>query len=307
MLISYVIKRIVAILPVALGVVTLVALLSHVIPGDPVDVLAGEYATAEQKLELRQHLGLDQPLHIQLLRYYQKLGQGDLGLSINKQRPVTELIGERIQATMELAALAMTVAISTGIPIGITAAVFAGTFVDYAVMGLALLGIAMPSFWLASMLILFFSLHLDLLPVSERSSWDSYILPALSMGLALGAILSRMTRNAVLDCLGEDYVRTARAKGLSEFKVVCKHVLRNAALPLVTIIGLQFGVILTGAVITEVIFDWPGVGSLLLEAVRDRDYPVIQGCVLMFSGSYLLVNLITDLVYGMVDPRIKMV
>lgn len=303
---NYALKRIIALLPVSLGVVTLVAMLSHVIPGDPVDVIAGEYASLEQKEELRAKLGLDLPLPTQLLRYFQNLVRGDLGISLSKSRSVVEMMSERIGSTIQLAILAMIVAIFTGIPLGLLAAINVEKPLDYLVMTFSLLAVSMPNFWLASMLVLYFSLYLDWLPVSGKGDWTSYILPSLSMGLALGAILSRMARNAMLDTLTEDYIRTATSKGLSRAQVILKHALRNAALPLVTIIGLQFGVILTGAVITEVIYDWPGIGSLMLEAVRDRDYPVLQGCVLLFSMSYLLVNLCTDLIYAVVDPRIKL-
>jgi peptide/nickel transport system permease protein len=191
------------------------------------------------------------------------------------------------------------------LPLGIVSAVRAGRPVDFAAMGFALTGIAVPNFWLGPMLVLLFSLKLGWLPVSERDSAGSYVLPALTLGIALAAMLSRMTRNSMLDNLKEDYVRTARAKGNPEGTVVLKHVLRNAALPLVTVAGLQFGVLLTGAIITERIFDWPGLGSLILDGINNRDYPVVQGCVLVFSFTYLLVNLLTDLVYGFVDPRIK--
>jgi peptide/nickel transport system permease protein len=303
---SFLAKRLLALIPVAFGVVTLVALLAHVVPGDPVDSILGEYATHEEKQKLRSELKLDRPVVQQIGTYYKNIVRGDFGTSLLNNRPVFEMIVERFPATAELAVLAVLTAIAISLPLGILSAVFAGRILDYAAMTLALVGIATPTFWLGSMLILIFSLELDWLPVSGRDAWSTYILPSFTMGTALAAILSRMTRNSMLDVLKEDYVRTARAKGLSETFVVCKHAFRNAALPLVTVIGLQFGVVLTGAVITEVIFDWPGLGSLLLDAVRGRDYPVIQGCVLMFSATYLFVNLATDIIYAMVDPRIKL-
>lgn len=303
---QYIFKRLFALVPVALGVVTLVALLAHIVPGDPVDSILGEYATHEEKQKLRSELELDQPIIVQIGSYFKKIVLGDLGRSLLTQKDVTSLIAERFPATAQLAVLAVLTAIAISLPLGILSAVFAGRFIDYVAMTFALLGIATPGFWLGSMMILVFSLKLDLLPVSGRDGWQTYILPSLTMGTALASILSRMTRNSMLDVLKEDYVRTARAKGAHEFLVVCKHAFRNAALPLVTVIGLQFGVVLTGAVITEVVFDWPGLGSLLLEGVRTRDYPIIQGCVLVFSSTYLLVNLLTDIVYAMVDPRIKL-
>jgi peptide/nickel transport system permease protein len=304
-MLRYCFGRLVSLIPIAIGVVTLVALMARVVPGDPVDTILSEYATKEDKDELRAQLGLDKPALTQLFDYYGQLLKGDLGTSLIKRKPVNGLIAERIWPTTQLAVFAIIVAILIALPLGILSALFAGKILDYVAMGFALLGIAVPNFWLGSMLVLVFAIELDVLPVSERTDWRSYILPAFTMGIALAAILTRMTRNSMLDTFKEDFVRTARAKGNNEFVVVAKHVLRNAALPLVTILGLQFGVILTGAVITESIFDWPGLGTLVLEAVKSRDYPVIQGCVLMFSATYLVVNLATDLAYALIDPRIK--
>lgn len=304
-MLAFCLRRILGIIPIGFGVITLVALITHIVPGDPVDAILGQYATQEDKEKLTKELGLDKPLPIQLLTYYESLARGDLGKSLLSQRPVASLIGERIRPTMELALCAIIVAILVSVPLGIISALNAGKPLDFLAMGFSLIGVAMPNFWFGSMLILIFSIQLDLLPVSERGGWQTYVLPSLTMGIALSAVLCRMTRNNVLDTLKEDYVRTARAKGNREYVVIGKHVLRNAALPLITIIGLQFGVLLTGAVITEVIFDWPGLGTLILEAVRTRDYPIIQGCVLMFACTYLFVNLATDLLYAFVDPRIK--
>lgn len=304
-MLTFIIRRLLALVPVGFGVVTIVSLLIHAVPGDPADSILGPYATAEEKTQLKHDMGLDQPIVQQLFSYYKKIAQGDLGTSLVYRKPVTELISTRIQPTVELALCAMLVALCVSLPLGIISALKQGKPVDFIAMGFALTGIAIPNFWLAPMLILLFSLHLGWLPVSERGSWDTYVLPAISLGTALAAILSRMTRNSMLDNLKEDYVRTARAKGNKERVVILKHVLRNAALPLVTIVGLQFGVLLTGAIITERIFDWPGLGSLILDGINNRDYPVVQGCVLVFSGTYLLVNLLTDLSYALVDPRIK--
>lgn len=302
---AYIVRRLLMLVPIGAGVIILVALMAHAVPGDPIDQLLGQYATQEEKQELREKLGLNLPIGEQLLGYFNKLLHGDLGDSLLSQRSVSSLIAERFRPTAELALASIIVALLISIPLGILGALFAGKAIDYMAMMFALLGVSMPNFWLGSMLILLFSLELDLLPVSERTDWTSYILPAITMGTALAAVLSRMMRNSMLDVMQEDYVRTARAKGLAESLVIGKHVIRNAALPLVTVVGLQFGVILTGAVITEVIFDWPGLGTLLLDAVRSRDYPVIQGCVLMFSATYLIVNLLTDITYAIVDPRIK--
>ena len=294
-----------ALIPVGLGVVLIVSLLIHLVPGDPADVALGPYATEAERAAYKHALGLDQPLAHQISDFYVRLARGDLGQSTIYHRPVAELIKSRIPATLELALGAMIVAIFLSLPLGVVSAIRQGKFVDYLAMGCALIGIAIPSFWLGPMLVLVFSVELGWLPVSERAGFSSYVLPAFSLGLALSAMLSRMTRNSMLDHFKEDYVRTARAKGTRETVVVLKHVLRNASLPLVTVVGLQFGVLLTGAIITERIFDWPGLGSLILDGINNRDYPMVQGCVLMFSWTYLIVNLFTDLAYALVDPRIR--
>jgi peptide/nickel transport system permease protein len=286
-------------------VVALVALLIHLVPGDPVDSILGPYALKQDRDALRQALGLDVGIVEQLTRYYGQIFRGSLGDSLIYQKPVLSLIAERFQPTLELAICALLVSIVVSLPLGIISAIYAGRFIDTLAMGIALVGVSIPTFWMGPLLILLFSLQLEWLPVSERGGWSSYILPSLSMGIALAGVLSRMTRTAMLDVMKEDYVRTARSKGLTEKVVILKHVLRNAALPLITIVGLQFGVLLTGAIITERIFDWPGLGSLILEGINNRDYPVVQGCVLLFSMTYLMVNLLTDLTYALVDPRIK--
>ncbi len=304
-MLTFIIKRFLALIPVGLGVVCIVSALIHLVPGDPADTILGPYATEQEKVQLRHDLGLDKPFVPKLLSYYVDIAHGDLGTSLLYRKPVTELIADRVRPTMELAFCAMVVAMTLSVPLGIISAVNAGKPLDFAAMGFAMTGIAIPNFWLGPLLVLVFSLKLGWLPVSERGDWTTYVLPSLTLGIALSAMLSRMTRNSMLDNLKEDYVRTARAKGNKEFVVVMKHVFRNAALPLLTVIGLQFGVLLTGAIITERIFDWPGLGSLILEGINNRDYPVVQGCVLVFSFTYLLVNLITDLSYAVVDPRIK--
>jgi peptide/nickel transport system permease protein len=303
---GFICRRIIALIPVALGVVIFVALMTRLVPGDPVDVILGDFATLEEKTALRHSLGLDVPVVEQLWTYARHVAKGDLGRSIVYNRPVLDMIGERIGATFELALTALAIALAISLPLGIVSALRKDTWIDYLAMGFAITGVALPGFWLGPMLVLLFSLKLDLLPVSERGDWTSYILPALTMGTVLAAALARMTRNAMLDTMREDYVRTARAKGAGEARVILIHVLRNAALPLVTVLGLQFGVLLTGAIITEKIFDWPGIGSLVLEGILQRDYPVVEGCVLMFSFSYLAVNLLTDILYAVVDPRIKL-
>jgi peptide/nickel transport system permease protein len=262
-------------------------------------------ATASERDLLRESLGLNASFGEQLVLYYKKILHGDLGTSLIYQKPVLQMIAIRMWPTLELALLGLGVALVISLPLGILAAVKAGRPLDYAAMAFALTGVAIPNFWLGPMLVLAFSLKWQFLPVSERTRPLSYVLPALTLGIALAAMLSRMTRTSMLENLKEDYVRTARAKGVTERTIILKHVLRNACLPLITVLGLQFGVLLTGAIITERIFDWPGMGSLILEGINNRDYPVVQGCVLVFSLTYLLVNLMTDLAYVVVDPRIK--
>ncbi len=305
-MLSFIIKRLGSLIPVALGVLLIVVGMIHFVPGDPVDIILGDMATLEDKAALRHELGLDQPLVQQTLNYVSHALRGDLGHSLVYQKSVNELIMERLPATMRLAIASLFVALCIAVPLGIIAAIFAGTKLDFAAMTFAVSGVAIPTFWLGPLLILVFSVELGWLPVSEMGNWKSFILPALTMGTPLAAALSRITRNSMLDTLKEDFVRTARAKGCSESRVILKHTFRNASLPLVTVVGLQFGVLMAGAIITEKVFDWPGLGSLLVEGINTRDYPVVQGCVLFFSGSYLIVNLLTDLAYSLVDPRIRL-
>lgn len=304
--VGFLLRRVLAVLPVALGVMLLTSSMIRLVPGDPVDSIAGDYASDQEKQELRAALGLDQSWLKQTAQSVWKTLQGDFGRSLIENREVSSMILERVIPTVELAIVAMVVTIAISLPLGILAAAFAGSAIDLLAMMIALLGVSIPNFWMGPMLVLLFSLHLGWFPVSERGDWASYVLPALTLGTALAAVLSRMTRNAILDTMREDYVRTARAKGVNSFSLFTKHILRNAALPLITIAGLQFGVLLTGAVVTEKIFDWPGLGSLMLEGLTRRDYPVVQGCVLVFASTYVLVNLLTDLTYALVDPRIEM-
>ncbi len=302
----YLLQRLLSIIPVALGVVIVVSTMTHFVPGDPTDMILGDYATLEDKQALREELGLDKPPLTQTLSYLSKVFRGDLGESLVYSDPVVDMILQRIPATVELAIVSLLVAILIALPLGFISAYKKDTGWDLTAMTFAVAGVAIPNFWLGPLLVLLFSLNLGILPVSERGDWTTYVLPAITMGTALAAALSRMTRNSILDTYQEDYVRTARAKGCSEKAVLQRHVFRNAALPLVTVVGLQFGVLLTGAVITEKIFDWPGLGSLLVEGIQTRDYPVIQGCVLIFASSYLIVNIMTDIIYAMIDPRIKL-
>lgn len=289
----------------ALGACTLVFLLLHLVPGDPVETMLGEGARPADRTALTAALGLDRPLWEQYLGYLQRLARLDLGSSLVYQRPVVELVAERLPATLTLAAAALALALVLALPLGVLAACRRGRAADGAATVFALLGSSIPNFWLGPLLILTFSLWLGWTPVSGREGWASWVLPALTLGTSLAAVLARMVRSSVLEVLGEDYVRTARAKGLSPAAVLWGHALRNAWLPVLTLAGLQLGSLLGGAVITETVFAWPGLGSLLVEAIQGRDYPVVQGCVLLVSLGYVLVNTWTDLAYAWVDPRIR--
>jgi len=290
---------------VVLGVCTLVFLLIHLVPGDPVEAMLGEGARPADRAAMTAALGLDRPLGEQYRLYLLRLLRLDLGQSFSFQRPVLDLLAERLPATLTLAGVALALALSLAIPLGVLAACRRGRPADSVAMGFSLLGGAIPNFWLGPLLILIFSLWLGWTPVSGREGPASLILPAITLGTSLAAILARMVRGSVLEVLGEDYIRTARAKGLAPGAVLWNHALRNAWLPVLTLVGLQLGGLLGGAVITETVFGWPGLGSLLVEAIQSRDYPVVQGAVLLVSLTYVLVNTGTDLVYAWVDPRIR--
>jgi len=291
-------------LVVMFGVCTLVFLLLHLVPGDPVDAMLGESARPADREALRHALGLDLPIAEQYGRYLIGLSRLDLGHSFQDQRPVVDLLAERLPATLQLTVAALLLALALAIPLGVLAAHRRGSALDGGAMAFSLIGISMPNFWLGPLLILVFSLWLGWTPVSGSDRPLSLVLPVITLGTALAAVLARMVRASVLEVLGEDYVRTARAKGLSEIAVLRRHALRNAWLPVLTLLGLQLGGLLGGAVITETVFAWPGVGSLLVESIQARDFPVVQGCVLLISLVYVLVNTLTDLAYVWVDPRI---
>ncbi len=288
-----------------MGVATLVFSLIHLIPGDPAQSMLGESAAPSDVEDLRHRLGLDEPLIVQYGAFLKGLVSGDLGVSLRTGEPVTSQLAERMPATFELALAAMIVAIAISIPLGVAAAVWRGTAVDHAAMTLALAGISIPNFWLGPLLAIVFGVELGWLPVSGRGGLDHLVLPALSLGAALAAILARMTRATVLEELREPYVLAARARGASRIRAVFCHAFRNSLIPVITLVGLQFGAVLTGAVITETIFSWPGIGRLLIQSIGFRDYPLVQGCILLIAVTYVGVNLITDLVYGFVDPRIR--
>jgi peptide/nickel transport system permease protein len=298
-------RRLVLTIPVLLGVATLVFSLIHLIPGDPAQAMLGEAAPQADVEELRHRLGLDRPLIEQYGVFLRGLAKGDLGTSLRTGLPVTGQIVERMPATIELAAAAMLVAIAFAIPLGIIAAVRRGTAVDHAAMTLSLAGVSVPNFWLGPLLAIIFAVELGWLPVSGRGTWAHLVLPAISLGAALAAILARMTRATMLEELREPYVQAARARGVSRLRAVLRHAFRNSLIPVVTLLGLQFGAVLTGAVITETIFAWPGIGRLLIQSIGFRDYPLVQGCILLIALTYVGVNLVTDMLYGVLDPRIR--
>ena len=300
----YILQRLLLFVPSLLGALTLVFFLIHFVPGDPIEVMLGETATAVAKEELRRALGLDQPLMVQYLKFFTGLGRGDLGRSLYEQIDVAEIILARFPATIELTFFAMAIAIILSLPLGLLAAVNKGSWIDRISLIFSLLGISMPNFWLGPLLIIIFSIELGWLPVSGRGGLSHFILPSLTLGLGMAAILTRILRASLLRIIHEDYIRTARAKGLSEKRIWLTHTLRNALLTVITIMGLQFGALLAGAVITETVFGWPGIGRLTVQAIQTRDYPVVQGCVLIIATSYLIVNLATDIMYHLVDPRI---
>ena len=293
--------------PVLLGVATLVFLLLHLIPTDAVlDRLLGETAPQEQREALRHDLGLDRPLFEQYLVYLRNLLRGDLGRSLEHSRPVTELIRERFPATLLLAVTAALVAVAVALPAGMAAAWGRGRWIDRLSMGGAMFGVSVPNFWLGPLLILLFAVQLDWFPVSGMSGPLSVVLPAVTLGTSMAAYLARMVRGSLVEELGYDYIRSARAKGLRDRVVFCRHLLPNAMIPVVTVFALQLGMLLTGAIITETIFAWPGLGQLLLGAIDFRDFPLVQGCVLVIAVAYMGMNLVADLTYAFLDPRIRL-
>jgi peptide/nickel transport system permease protein len=302
----YLARRLLLTIPVLIGVATLVFLLIHLVPGDPAQSMLGEGAAPQDVAALRARLGLDQPLPVQFGRFISGLVRGDLGTSLRTGEPVARSIASRMPATAELAFAAMIVALLIAIPLGVAAAVWKGTLIDHGAMTLALVGISIPNFWLGPMMAILFAVELGWLPVSGRGSLAHLVLPSVTLGAALAAILARMTRASLLEELRELYVTASRARGASRARAVWRHAFRNSLVPVVTIVGLQFGSLLTGAIITETIFSWPGVGRLLIQSINFRDYPMVQGCILLIAITYVMVNLVTDLVYGWLDPRIRL-
>ncbi|HZZ39896.1 MAG TPA: nickel ABC transporter permease [Acidobacteriaceae bacterium] len=292
-------------LPVLWLVVSVVFLLIHIVPGDPVEQMLGEGARTEDIAALRHLYGLDQPLGTQYVHYWRGVLHGNLGRSIRLNDSVTHLVLTRYPFTVELTAAALLIAILLAVPLGIAAALHRGQPRDHVISVVSLLGLSFPAFALGPILMLLVSIRLGWLPVSGAGDVAHLVLPAVTMGSALAAILTRMVRTSMLEELGQDYIRTARAKGLPERTVVYKHALRNALIPVITLIGLQFGALLAGAIVTETIFSWPGIGRLTVSAISNRDYPLLQGCILAIGLTYVLVNLATDILYVVVNPRIR--
>jgi peptide/nickel transport system permease protein len=304
-MIRYISIRLLFALPALWLILTMVFLLAHIVPGDPVAQMLGEGARAEDLTQLRHALGLDLPLPVQYGRYLAGVLHGNLGESFRFQQPVLKVVAAHYPATLELAVVALLICALIGIPAGVLAAHKRGERTDHAVAVLTLFGLSVPNFALGPVLILLFSVVLGWLPVSGRGGIPHLILPAFTLGAALAAILTRMVRTSVIEELSADYVRTARAKGVSESGVLFRHALRNALIPILTILGLQFGTLLAGTIVTESIFSWPGIGRLAVQAIGARDYPLLQGCILLIAVSYVFVNLLTDLVYALVDPRVR--
>jgi peptide/nickel transport system permease protein len=301
----YIARRLLLTIPVLLGVATLVFSLIHLVPGDPVRSMLGEGVSEQDVADVRARLGLDRPLYVQYGAFLTGLATGNLGTSLRTNQPVAAAILERMPATFELALAAMTVAILIAIPLGVLAAVRAGTFTDLSATTLALVGLSIPNFWLGPLMAIAFSVELGWLPVSGRGTAAHLVLPAITLGAPLAAVLARTTRSSVIEELREPYVLAARARGASRLRAVVRHALRNGLIPIVTVLGLQFGAVLTGAVITETIFAWPGVGRLLIQSISFRDYPLVQGCILLIAVTYVTMNVLTDVVYGLLDPRIR--
>jgi peptide/nickel transport system permease protein len=304
--IGYFLRRLGALVPVAIGVATLTFAMIHLVPGDPVVAMLGETAAPADIVQMRHRLGLDRPLGEQYLEFLGGLAKGDLGESISYQRPVSGLIAERFPATLELTVAGLLVGIAIAFPLGIISGLKPGGPGDLGAMGFAILGISIPHIYLGPLLMIVFSLDLRWFPLTGRGGLPHLVLPALTLGTALAAVIARMLRQSLISVRDSDYLRTALSKGLSPAAALLRHGLRNAMTSVVTLIGLQAGGLLTGALITEVIFSWPGIGRLLIGAISARDYPLVEGCVLTFALTYVIVNMLTDLVYALVDPRVRL-
>ncbi len=305
-MVAYIVRRLGLSVVIVTGVSFLVFLMIHLVPGDPVLVMLAESPSVQDRAALEQELGLDEPLYVQYWEYVSRAVHGDLGESIRLQVPVTTLIRARLPNTLELAVASLGLAVLVGVLLGTISAVYHRSAGDYAVMFGALVGVSLPSFFLGIMLLLFFGLKLDWLPIAGKTEGlKSLVLPAVTLAVVPLAVIARLTRSSLLSALGEDYIRVARAKGLPRWKVVLRHALRNSLIPVVTVVGVQFGTLIAGAVIVESVFAWPGIGRLLVNAVNDRDFPLVQGIVLLVAVGFVLVNLVVDLLYPVIDPRVR--
>ncbi len=304
---AFILQRFLALIPLLLGVSILVFLMAQLVPGDPVMMMLGEYsvASAEDIEKLREQLGFDDPLHVQYGRYLRGLVQGDLGDSMRSRKPVTQLILQRLPRTIELTLVALVFAILFGTSMGIIAAMNHNSWLDYVTVTIALLGVSIPGFWLALLLILVFSVNLGWLPVLSSPGIPGLILPSLALGLWAGGTIARLVRSGMLEVIRQDYVRTAHAKGLPDRSVLFRHSLRNALLPVVTVVGLQFGQVLAGTVIIEAVFSRPGLGLMLVNAILAKDFPLVQGIVMFVAAAYIIVNSLVEILYVWIDPRIR--
>lgn len=302
---KYILRRLLYLIPVIIGVTFIVFTIMYFTPGSPAQIILGENAPQEAVQKLEEEMGLNDPFILQYLRFLKNAAKGDFGRSYSTKKPVFDEVFSRFPATLKLTVAGMIVAIAIGIPVGIISATKQYSLTDSISMILALLGVSMPNFWLGLMLILLFSVRWGLLPSGFDGSFASLILPAITLGTGVAAIITRMTRSSMLEVIRQDYIRTARAKGVAEKKVVNKHALKNALIPVVTVVGLQFGYLLGGAVLTETIFSWPGIGRLMVEAIRKKDTPTVLASVIFMSVAFSIVNLFIDILYAYIDPRIK--
>ncbi len=304
-MLNFLLRRLLAIIPVLLGISLMLFIMLRMLPGDPAQVLAGQMASPADVEVIRIQMGLDKPVYIQYASFLNQLLHLDLGVSARTQNPVIEEIWARLPNTVLLALCAITLATVFGIPAGIIAAVRPYSWVDYTVTVAALIGISMPVFWLGIMLMIVFAITLQWLPAGGIGTWQHLVLPSVTLAAFVVAFIARMTRSCMLEVLAQDYVTTARSKGLREKVIIIKHALKNALIPIITVVGLQFGLLLGGAVLTETVFAWPGLGRLIVDSILARDYAMIQGSILIFGLLYTLVNLLVDLTYAFVDPRIR--
>lgn len=302
---QYLWRRSLMTLVVIFGASVFVFLMLQLVPGDPATLIAGPEATLEDIERVRERFGLNRPLHVQYVDFVTRALTGDLGHSFRSGRPVADEIFPRYVNTLYLSVASITVSIILGVGAGVVSAVWRNSLLDHLVMLLALVGLSMPSFWWGLLLLLFFSVNLGWFPMAGMGGWSHLVLPSLTLGTAAAAVIARMTRSTMLEVLGQDFIRTAQAKGLSQLQVVGKHALRNALIPTLTITGLQFGMLLGGQVVTETIFSWPGLGRLLVDAIGRRDLPIVQGAILLLAGTFAVINLLVDLGYGLLDPRVR--